>query len=224
MNLTRFAWGLFLVGVALLILGFCTSRATPQCLVRHRRFPQAAVVVAQSAAVVAPVVQVPAYGATYDDQAATANLLRDLHKRIADLEARAAQLETARDNLSQRLAVIEGKHGIATPPPVMPKADEKPKPQAKPAARTDGKLPVLVARSCVHCHTGAKAAGGLLLDSAEALAKLTAEQRLDMIRRINLETTDKDVMPRQQASVGADVKKPATDEEAAELLDYLTRR
>lgn len=202
----------------LLTLG--TTAALGQCVVRKR-----AVVVNQAAtvatAVVAPVVTpivstIPAYGAVYD---ASAQEVPQLKEQLAVHQSRIAILESARDNLLARVAVLESKLGISQP---APKA-EAPKPEvSKPApqpAVAKGNLPALFARSCIQCHqAGKNPKGGLALVDAtgKSLVAIGCEERLETLRRINLPETDAHVMPPKGKGVAA------TDEEAAEVLSVLT--
>lgn len=239
MNLKRLAF-------TLVILAACASIAAAQCVVRHR-------VIAAASAVVAPVVTpvatvLPAYGATFDASAAE---LPKLREQLAALQARVAVLETARDNLAQRLAVAESKVGIAAPPTsaakaAAPKDGEKceqcPTPTPAPAsakapsttpatAAAKGAIPAVYVRSCAACHqAGANPKGGLALvdASGKKLANLTPEDRLEVLRRINLPPEDPQVMPPPPAKAkpGADPKihEAVSDADAAELMELLTRR
>lgn len=212
MNIKRFAF-------VVVVLAACASIAGASCVVRKRAvFAQAAVV---QQAVIAPVaVPIAAYGAVYDDGAATQNLIRDLTKRIADLEARVAIAET-------KLGNLPGPVPPPQPLPPAPKAnDKKPAAEAKAAPKPVLAIPALYARSCVRCHQqGVKESGGLaLVDSTgKKLMPLEGKELKAMLRRINLPATDPKVMPPQKGNVPEDVKHVATDEEAAEVLDVLTR-
>jgi len=222
MNLKRFV-------AVVVVFASLASIAGATCVVRHRN----AVVVQQAAVVapvVTPVVAVPQYGATYDDGAAKDNQIKDLTKRLADAEARIAVLESARDNLTTRLAAVESKAGVTPPAPAAPAPAAAPKKEegnAKQEAkvRDQIRLPVLVARSCVKCHNPQKASGGLeLVDARGNLTKLASDLRLEVLKRINLPADNPKVMPPQGSKVPEDVKKPATDEEAAEMMDVMTQK
>lgn len=197
----------------LVVFAATSAIAGATCIVRHRQ----AIVVNQAAVVapaVVPVVTVPAYSASYDDKAALGNQVADLQKRLSAAEARVAILETARDTHTKRLADLEAKLGLKpaaeVAPPPAPKAEEA----AKPAG-----IPALYARSCQQCHNSTKASGGLVLVGADGkLAPITPVQALAVLRRINLQPEDRDVMPPKKSG-----HQPASDAEAAEVTDVVTK-
>lgn len=215
MNLRRFVF-------VAVILTACTTIASAACLVRKRAVYAQQAAVVQQAAVIAPVV-VPQYSSSYDDTAARDNLIRDLTKRIAELEARVAIVETKLSN----------QPGPVPPPqplPPAPKAEDKDKakPQAKATPNATG-VPTLYTRSCVHCHGPNKAAAGLeLVDAKGRKTTLPAEMRLEVLRRINLPAEDKEAMPPQKGKgidkVPDSAKQPADDTEAAEVMDVETKK
>lgn len=181
--------------VAIILLTLSATVALGQCIIRNR----AAVVQTAAAVVATPAVIVPAYGASYD---ASAIEVQKLKEQLAAHEARLATLESA-------LRVTQ----LAPP---APKPDTPP---VKPIAGTST-LPAAVSRSCVKCHQAGKAKGGLALVDATGwkLATLTCEQRLEVLRRINLPDNDPAVMPPKGKG-----DEPVNDKEAAELLDVLTK-
>lgn len=206
MNRFRFA-------LSMLVLTLLGTVASAQCLVRSRAVAAAAVV---APAVVTPAVTVlPAYGASYDNSAVE---LAKVKEQLAAAEARLALLESARDTHNARLAVLEARSGVApqTPAtaPTMPKTDAKAAPAAIPG------LPAAMARSCVQCHqAGRNPKGGLALvdASGKGMVPLTCEQRLEVLRRVNLADDSPDVMPPRGKG------EPVNDKEASELMEVLTK-
>lgn len=218
MSIKRFTFVVVIFAAYAIVVGY----AGGQCIVRHRTYAQQAAVV-QQAAVIAPVV-VPQYSTSYDDTAARDNLIRDLTKRIAELEARVAIVET---KLSNQPGPVPPPQPL---PPAQPKAEDrdKAKPQAKATPNATG-VPTLYTRSCVHCHGPNKAAAGLeLVDAKGRKTTLPAEMRLEVLRRINLPAEDKEAMPPQKGKgidkVPDSAKQPADDTEAAEVMDAETKK
>lgn len=205
------AFRCLLIFLALTLAGVAVAG---QCVVRSRAAVVSTNVVAATAAVVATplVATVPAYGAAYD---ASATEIPGLKEKLAAHEARLKLVEDSRDQALRRLAVIEAKLGLPLPPVTPPRAEG---PAAAQQAAADG-LPAAVARGCVQCHkAGANPKGGFALVDAtgKSLLALTCEQRLDVLRRINLQETDPEVMPPKG-------KGAVSDQEAAELLDAMTK-
>jgi mono/diheme cytochrome c family protein len=181
--------------LSFLLLTLLATFAGAQCIVRNR------IVAAQAAVVAAPAVVVPAYGAAYD---ASAVEVQKIKEQLAAYEARLATLEKA-------LRLTAGA------PTEKPFQDAPPKDDAPKA----GGLPGAVSRSCVKCHQAGKAPkGGLALVDATGwkLATLSCEQRLEVLRRINLEASDPAVMPPKGKGDA-----PVSDKEAAELLEVMTK-
>lgn len=200
--------------IACTLLTLMGTFATAQCVVRGNRvFTSTYNQVAAVVPTVVPVTtQVAAYGAHYD---ASALEIPKIKEQLAAQEARIKQLEATRDVHLARLAILEAKLGVAPAPPIA----EPKKPEDGQVKATPDDLPTVVSRSCVQCHQEGRNPKGnfILVDaSGKHLTSLTCEQRLDVLRRINLEETDPDVMPPKG-------KGSVTDKEAAELLDRLTR-
>lgn len=202
----------------LVVLAAFGSIAGADCIVRQRAIVQTAVVAPVVTPVVTPLA-VPLYGASYDNSAVE---LAKLQQDFAALQSRVVLLESARDTLVARLAIVENKAGILNPQP-MPRADEvvPPKGQqpAKPQAAQPpavGKLPALFSRSCIQCHNAKKADGGLVLVRDGKLALLKSEEKLEVIKRINLTEDSPKIMPPRKTGHGK-----VSDEEAAEVLSLL---
>lgn len=211
---------LVLVTIGIILVPFgrdnVSNQARAGCVVRSRSVVASAAVVASP--IVIPAV-LPAYGASYD---ASANELKALSTKIALLESKVGELTKYRDMYLSRLSVVEAKLGIAPaippPPPVNPPNGSPPVMPKADAPAATGNVPSLVSRSCVQCHSGDKPKGAFsIVDaSGSALAQLSPEVKLEILRRINLPDTDPNVMPPKG-------KGTASDQEAAELLDALTR-
>lgn len=202
--------------IAILIVVVIGSVATASCVVRNHVIQTVTPVIAAPVAVA-----VPAYGASYDDTAATAQLIRDLHKRVADAEARIASLEGKVVVLEAKVNGGGGNTPQPNPPPVPP---PQPLPPAKAAVQPS--IPALFARSCIKCHQqGKNPSGGLALvdDTGKNVMPLEGKSLKSVLRRINLPATDAKVMPPQKSTVPEAVRKVASDEEASEVLDVLTR-
>lgn len=208
--------------LALISLTLSATTALGQCIVRNRVVAAAPAVVA-TPAIVAPAI-IPAYGAGYDN---TAGELAKLKEQIAALEARLALVESARDSHNARLAVLEAKSGVLPPVPKPQTAESKTEakdnsakqPAAK-AAPAGASLPAAFARSCIQCHQAGKSPkGGLILvdSTGKRMAPLTCEQRLELLRRVNLPDNNPLSMPPRGKG------DPVSDREAAELLEILTK-
>lgn len=224
----RLAWTLVVLAFLSVL---ATAEVNSQCVVHgHGIYNQ--VVTPSYVAPVLTQVEYPSYGTTYD---ASATEIPKLKESLAAQQARIAVLETARDNLAARLAVLEAKVGV-TPPaaPATPSgASQAPlQPSAKPTAKpiAQGALPALYARSCIACHQqGRKTAGGLALVDAQGKEIVQGcETRLEILRRANLVETEQEAMPpkapnKQLTEAEKKVYERPSDEEAADLLEKLTR-
>lgn len=178
------------IAIAFAILAASAGIVAASC--GHRR-----VVVREAVAVVTPVavatfvpVAVASYGAGYAPQVqADPALLAEVKALRAEVAAAAQKKQTQDDA-----------------PPVV---------GAPPAA--PGHLQVYQAK-CSTCHDAStkNKGGGLVLTIGNQLAALTAEQSLEVLRRVDLPKGDPERMPRG----GADL----SDEEFSRLLAGVTRR
>ncbi len=170
---------LFLAAVMLL----ASDAGASGCLARARVVQRRAVVVHQQRAVVAvrqvavaavfvPVaalLQPPGYSATYGGPDQSGDLLRELQALRAEIEA----LKRAR---------VPDQPGV--------------EPIAPPKGEAGAALAPVAFAACAACHTEGRVKGGLaLIDRNGNAAPLTAEQRLEVLRRIDLDVTDSEHMP-----------------------------
>lgn len=182
------------IAIAFAILAASAGIVAASC--GHRR-----VVVHDAVAVVTPVavatfvpVAVASYGVSYSPQ-------QDQSALLAEVKALRAEVAAAQ---KQKPAA-----------PVTPQDDAPPVVGAPAAA--PGHLEVYRNR-CSACHDAStkNKGGGLVLTIGNQLAALTAEQSLEVLRRVDLPKGDPERMPRG----GADL----TDEEFSRLLVGVTRR
>lgn len=188
------------IAIAFAILAASAGIVAASC--GHRRVVVKEAVVA---AVVTPVavatfvpVAVASYGAGYAPQAA----VQSDPALIAEVKALRAEIAAQ-------------KQTAPRPTPAAPQDDAPPVVGAPAAA--PGHLEVYRNR-CSTCHDAStkNKGGGLVLTIGNQLAALTAEQSLEVLRRVDLPKGDPERMPRG----GADL----SDEEFSRLLAGVTRR
>ena len=195
---------------ALIVLACLAVAADGQCVVRRRvalrsaavGYRQAAALVAVEAVPVAVPVFVPTYTASYYGDST-----QELVQKVARLEAQVELLTRLRQAPAPAPAQAA---------PKMPAAPQEKDDEAEAPADPAALARVPLAR-CAACHdAGTKTkGGGFVLVSKGALAPLSADQRLEVLRRVNLPAGEAEHMPR-----GGDL----SDAEFAELMAVLVQR